>query len=264
MPKTPPLLYLSMFCLVLTSPSIAQDGPSFDCHLAKSQVEHAICSDPKLSHMDQALANAYKSAIASAVSAQAPTRESQRAWLQARSGICVAPADWAPLFRKPVADNLAACLTTLYQNRIQELEGGDPSSFSVYWRAESKTAYAITGDILLSANHLILGGGHEIQIPLVKTLPQTHAMNDSGFDDAATLQLFKIWKGSSWKLIGGNTLCGLGEVPTYLVLAQTDHNRSLSMAVFKGATEPRWEKPSLEDTHDLCGTYWYVRDTPKP
>jgi len=89
-------------------------------------------------------------------------------------------------------------------------------------------------------------------------------MNDSGFDDAATLQLFKIWKGSSWKLIGGNTLCGLGEVPTYLVLAQTDHNRSLSMAVFKGATEPRWEKPSLEDTHDLCGTYWYVRDTPKP
>jgi uncharacterized protein YecT (DUF1311 family) len=247
---------------MLSAMSRAESQPSFDCHRARSRVEHIICSSAKLSRLDQSLADTYQHALTTPTVSHIKITESQQMWLHARSGVCIAPADWAPLFSEPISDNPADCLAILYTQRIDELHRG--SSYSTYWRAESKTAYSITADILLSTKTVILGGGHRIQISFIRTIPQSHAMADLGFDDANTLQLFKINEANPLKLIRGNTLCGPDNVATYIVLAETHQNRNLSMAIFEGATEPRWEKSFLENTRSLCGTYGFTRDIAKP
>ena len=67
----------------LTDTAVA--GPTFDCALAATDAERAICTSPALAAQDHLLADAYKRALASGWT----TKQEQRDWLTYRDITCV-------------------------------------------------------------------------------------------------------------------------------------------------------------------------------
>lgn len=79
-------------CLILASPAVAQDGPSFDCSKASSGAEDMICTDAELARLDRFVSDRYAEALAAiraldagAAEAEDNLRAWQRGWLSARN-----------------------------------------------------------------------------------------------------------------------------------------------------------------------------------
>jgi uncharacterized protein YecT (DUF1311 family) len=89
---------------------------SFDCGLARSEVERAICGSVELARLDRHLGEAYAFRLIweeDEVRRQ-QIRAQQRAWLKTRDANCRGPA-------------IAACLNVMYQRRLKEVdESGQP------------------------------------------------------------------------------------------------------------------------------------------
>jgi uncharacterized protein len=79
---------------------------SFDCKKANTLVEKAVCSNPKLSKLDDALAKAYQRTLASTSNADTVKTE-QKTWLTTVRDIC----------------KTEACIEKAYQTRLAELQG---------------------------------------------------------------------------------------------------------------------------------------------
>jgi uncharacterized protein YecT (DUF1311 family) len=89
---------------------------SFDCKLAKSPREHAVCSDPKLGVLDSAVSTAYKSLRAQlSPESAALVQSDQREWLHWLDVIC-------PARGKGIADDMNRCLANEYTNREHDLK----------------------------------------------------------------------------------------------------------------------------------------------
>lgn len=87
---------------------------SFDCALARSDVEHAICGNRDLARLDRHVAEAYADKLmweADAAKREA-IRQRQRAWLNVRDTSC-----------RTVAMSFVGCLVGVYQRRLQEING---------------------------------------------------------------------------------------------------------------------------------------------
>ncbi len=89
--------------LALIFPIASANGASFDCSKASTLVESSICSSPKLSSLDDAMASFYSQALRQASSVN-QIKESQRTWLKQRN-------------KCPTA----ACIQDVYEKRITEL-----------------------------------------------------------------------------------------------------------------------------------------------
>jgi uncharacterized protein YecT (DUF1311 family) len=87
-------------------------APSFDCALARSDVEQAICSNRDLARLDRHVAEAYAERLmwAENEARRAAIRQGQRDWLKTRDRTCL-------VARQP----LAACLMGVYQSRLGAL-----------------------------------------------------------------------------------------------------------------------------------------------
>lgn len=87
--------------------------PSFDCTLAETPTEHAICSDMALAQLDRRTAEAFQTRLRyEALSNQPPkVRAQQQAWLGERDAACAGSAGPA----------LVRCLATQYQARLTKL-----------------------------------------------------------------------------------------------------------------------------------------------
>ena len=87
---------------------------SFDCALARSDVEQAICSARDLARLDRHVAEAYGDKLmwASDEAKRAAIRAEQRAWLKRRDALCLRAG-------RP----LVACLIGAYQQRLRALQG---------------------------------------------------------------------------------------------------------------------------------------------
>lgn len=87
-------------------------APSFDCTLARSDVEQSICSNRDLARLDRHVAEAYAERLmwAESDAKRASIRQGQRDWLRTRDGKCL-------VVRQP----LAACLMGVYQARLAVL-----------------------------------------------------------------------------------------------------------------------------------------------
>jgi len=92
----------ALLSLILMS---SAQAASFDCAKASSFVEKAICSDKRLSSMDDQLARLYKAARAAATNASALETE-QKSWLSSRDRC-----------------TNTACLKKTYADRIAALSG---------------------------------------------------------------------------------------------------------------------------------------------
>ena len=86
---------------------------SFDCKLARSDVEQAICSSRDLARLDRHLGEAYANKLiwAEDDGKRAALRQAQRDWLKARDGTCL-----------KAGQALVSCLMPVYQQRLAVLE----------------------------------------------------------------------------------------------------------------------------------------------
>ncbi|SEG65978.1 Protein of unknown function [Bryocella elongata] len=98
---------------------------SFDCKLAKSPREKAICADPRLSDLDTKIAVGYKTLLQQlSPRAAGEVRDDQRAWLRWLDQSCPLPAS-------PEDFKIETCLSNAYQSRLENLapvRAGDGSS----------------------------------------------------------------------------------------------------------------------------------------
>ncbi len=128
-----------MALAVLLSVSVAPaHGASFDCKKAASAMEKAICGDPELSRLDEALVSAYKAALKDKAHA-AFIRQTQRGWLSGTQGC---------------ADSVA-CMKERYRLRIATLRAGivtSPAGKLV------DTRISHTATLLMNGKVLIAGG----------------------------------------------------------------------------------------------------------
>lgn len=87
---------------------------SFDCKKANSYVERTICSDPKLSAMDEQLTAFYKQTLLSSLDKKA-VKQSQRAWLREVRNVCES----------------SPCLVAAYENRLAEINSSEFAASSL-------------------------------------------------------------------------------------------------------------------------------------
>ena len=121
--------------------AISVNGASFDCAKGSSFAERTICTDRRLSELDDKLALAYKNALAKAAE-PAAVRASQRYWLQ--------------LIRSRCQDS--ECLRGAYEARLAELDIATHSSPSSpqHQRRESEKGNVLSLSQILNGTYFSL------------------------------------------------------------------------------------------------------------
>jgi uncharacterized protein len=122
--------YLVVACLLVATPLLAQEGPSFDCSKAESGAEKLVCEDAALARLDRLVAARYAEAVEAARgldvgadAALAELRTMQRGWIGGRDEC------WK-------AGDPRACVADAYTRREAELVAGwmlEPATRTVYW-----------------------------------------------------------------------------------------------------------------------------------
>lgn len=100
---TPPVAQVPQ---IITPYQTRRSQPSFNCNLASTGVEFAICGYEELAAQDQVLLRVYKAAVASGRT----NRSAQRSWLLQREAVCNGP-------------NVIECVFGVTAQRIIELGG---------------------------------------------------------------------------------------------------------------------------------------------
>ena len=125
------------------------------------------------------------------------------------------------------------------------------------WRAASKTARSITGDVVLSNEKIFINfaGFTMAQIRALNQNEMSAAFDaDSASDGRGNLYRLSI--PGAKKFLHSNTLCG-GEDTQWVATYAT--GRSLQLAFFSGPNMPVFTLEALGNSTDLCGTYSYMR-----
>ena len=125
------------------------------------------------------------------------------------------------------------------------------------WRATSKTASAITGDIAIGSERLAINL-NVFPIAQIRALTPAEIaalFGESGVTSGAGF-LYKVNIPASQKFLHKNTLCG-AEDTQWIATAVQD--RSLHVALFSGAKMPQLTVESIINSTDVCGTFLYSR-----
>lgn len=105
-------LPVAALAMLLAWPAVAQQGPSFDCAKASTDIERAICKDDKLAAADRAMAVAYTTLVAKL---EGPAKEhlvrDQGQWIVDRNRSCTA-----------IAYDVTYCLKQRYAARLETLK----------------------------------------------------------------------------------------------------------------------------------------------
>ena len=125
------------------------------------------------------------------------------------------------------------------------------------WRASSKTAKAITGDLAFTADKLYINL-LPFTIAEIRALKPEEVSAVFNPDDAPSLPgtLYRLSIPATRKFLHNNTLCGSDDTQWIVAYA---HGRSLSLAFFSGNTMPVLTPEAIPNSTDLCGTYSYIR-----
>ena len=125
------------------------------------------------------------------------------------------------------------------------------------WRAASKTARSITGDVAFSDIKVAINFS-SFTIANIRNL--TPAEISAAFDAVpaagATGTLYRVEIPGAKKFLHSNTLCGAEDtewIATYVT------RRDLQLAFFSGSSMPVLTPEALSNSTNLCGLYSYVR-----
>ncbi len=154
------------------------------------------------------------------------------------------------------AVTLAACQTGTPAETTSVAKQSNEASWQLpktpqTWRAVSRTATGVTGDIIVTRDQIVFQNGASIQIKAV----------DQNLEMGTTL--YQVVSKTNPKLLNGNLLCGQDPV-RYVTLAQLGTKRAfdLSMTVYYYPEELRLKDLPLRDKNDLtrtlCAIYNYI------
>lgn len=94
-------------------------GPSYDCRMATTSIERAICSDATLSEWDMRMGQQYQLALRQRKGPDYQALvESQRSWIQQRNNACGAVA----------GNNVWSCIIDMARQRIAVLSEPPPAN----------------------------------------------------------------------------------------------------------------------------------------
>ncbi|MFN7727210.1 MAG: lysozyme inhibitor LprI family protein [Rubrivivax sp.] len=121
---------------------------TFDCSQAQGEVEQLVCSDARLSALDQQLAAAYQSALKNASGSMAgQLRTEQRGWVKGRNDCWKARAGTTWITATWTVDSVRGCVEAQYRLRTAELQA--------VWRLRPPKTVAYTCE-LQPANEVVL------------------------------------------------------------------------------------------------------------
>ena len=125
------------------------------------------------------------------------------------------------------------------------------------WRAASKTAHAITGDVAISDEKLTV---NFFSFATAQIRPLTPAEMGAAFDADTTApgrgNLYRISIPATQKFLHKNSLCGGDEtqwMATYVV------GKDLQLAFFSGPTMPVLTPEAFSNATNLCGLFSYAK-----
>jgi hypothetical protein len=125
------------------------------------------------------------------------------------------------------------------------------------WRADSRTAKTITGDVAFAPDKLYI---NFIPFSIASIRPLQPAEIAAAFDSDSTApgagNLYRLSVPGTKKFLHNNTLCGTDDTQW---LATYASGKTLHLAFFSGATMPVFTLEALANATSLCGTYSYVR-----
>jgi hypothetical protein len=147
------------------------------------------------------------------------------------------------------ASFLICCLTVAVQQVAAQEKG--------VWRAASKAAQSITGDVALADQKIAI---NFLTFTMVKIRALDKSELSAAFDADANANgsgsLYKLNVPAAKKIMGHNTLCGDEDtewMATYVA------GNSLHLAFFSGEKPPVFTLDAISNSTDLCGTYSYIR-----
>jgi hypothetical protein len=125
------------------------------------------------------------------------------------------------------------------------------------WRAASKTARSITGDVAFADIKVAINFS-SFTIANIRNLTPAEltATFDAGPAAAGIGTLYRLDIPGTKKFLHSNTLCGAEDtqwIATYV------SGRDLQLAFFSGSNMPVFTPEVLSNSTDLCGLYSYVR-----
>jgi hypothetical protein len=125
------------------------------------------------------------------------------------------------------------------------------------WKAASKTAQSITGDVTFSSEKLTISF---VGFPIAEIRPlkasEVATVFGSADENAGLGHLYRLSIPGDRRFLRKNTLCGSEETKW---MATYVSGKELQVAFFSNATPPVFTVESLNNNQDLCGTYTYVR-----
>lgn len=126
-----------------------------------------------------------------------------------------------------------------------------------YWRAASKTAVSITGDISLADTKVIINY-YPFTMSQIRTLnsAEVAAAFDADANAGGSGTLYRLMVPADKRFLHKNTLCGTADtqwMATYVT------GRNLMVAFFSGDNQPVLTMDALSNSTDLCGTFVYAR-----
>ena len=126
------------------------------------------------------------------------------------------------------------------------------------WKAVSTTARAITGDLVLTGDRLMINFS-SFTIAQIRALkPAEVAAAFNGAADTATDSgnLYRLNIPAQKVLLHKNTLCGAEDTAWMATIRQ---GKTLQVAFFSGAKMPEFTPDAIANTTTLCGTFLYSR-----
>lgn len=140
----------------------------------------------------------------------------------------------------------AAALALCFQAVAKEQPApGEP----VTWRATSKTAESITGDLVYLPNSLTFANGEKLTMEPVTNVPAPWAAFGDGTGSDG--ELYKLDSPADPELLNGNKLCGMpDQLVTYVMIAPNLKGDEMVLGVFTGEDAPTGESTP-------CATYSY-------
>jgi hypothetical protein len=126
-----------------------------------------------------------------------------------------------------------------------------------YWRATSKTASSITGDLALSEDKLTVNFSN-FTIAEIRSLQPDEILSAFNFEatDRVAGNLYRLNIPARKMFLHKNTLCG-AEDTTYMATAVS--GKTMQVAFFSGGKMPTLTGEALATSTTLCGTYTYSR-----
>jgi hypothetical protein len=124
------------------------------------------------------------------------------------------------------------------------------------WRAASKTAESITGDVTFGDDRVTINFA---SFPLAEIRSLTPAEAAAVFNaDGGTPglgHLYRVIIPAAKKFLHKNTLCGSEETEWMVTYVS---NRTLQVGLFSGQKMPVMTPEALSNSTSLCGTFSYV------